>query len=115
MAKINDSTYPRIMRTPFIKDNPKTLFEDNVACIAQIKGGYIKGDRTKHISPKFFYTHELQKGGEIDVQKIRSNDNLVDLFMKSLLTSTLKKLIHKIGMCQLKDINTRGRMFMTRC
>ena len=46
-------------RPPSIKDNPTTLFEDNAACIAQIKGGYIKRDRTKHISPKFFYTHEL--------------------------------------------------------
>ena len=51
-----------------VKDKPIILFEDNAACIAQIKGGYIKGDRTKHISPKFFYTHELQKNGEIDVQ-----------------------------------------------
>ena len=50
-----------------VKDKPTILFEDNYACIAQIKGGYIKGDRTKHISPKFFYTHELQKNGEIDV------------------------------------------------
>ena len=37
------------------------LHEDNVACIAQIKGGFIKGDKTKHISPKFLYTHELQR------------------------------------------------------
>ena len=50
-----------------VKDKPTILFEDNAACIAQIKGGYIKGDRTKHISPKFFYTHELQKNSEIDV------------------------------------------------
>ena len=50
-----------------VKDKPTILFEDNAACIAQIKGGYIKGDRTKHISPKIFYTHELQKNGEIDV------------------------------------------------
>ena len=42
-----------------IKDDPTILFEDNAACIAQITWGYIKGDRTKHISPKFFYTHEL--------------------------------------------------------
>ena len=35
-----------------IKGDPIILFEDNVACIAQITGGYIKGDRTKHISPK---------------------------------------------------------------
>ena len=67
-----------------IKNNPTVLYEDNAACIAQIKGRYIKGDRTKHISPKFFYTHELKKDGEIDVQQIRSNDNLADLFIKAL-------------------------------
>ena len=43
-----------------IKDILTILFEDNVACIAQIKGSYIKEDRTKHILPKFFYTYELQ-------------------------------------------------------
>ena len=68
------------------------LFEDNAACITQITGGYIKGDKIKHISPKFFYTRELQKSGEIDVQQIRSSDNLADLFTKSLPTSTFKKL-----------------------
>ena len=41
-----------------IKNNPTVLYEDNAACIAQIKGGFIKDDRTKHISPKFLYTHE---------------------------------------------------------
>ena len=34
---------------------PTVLYEDNTACIAQLKGGYIKGDRTKHISPTFFF------------------------------------------------------------
>ena len=42
-----------------IKGGLEILFEDNVACITQITGGYIKRDITKHISPKFFYTHEL--------------------------------------------------------
>uniref|UniRef100_A0A2N9G6F8 Reverse transcriptase Ty1/copia-type domain-containing protein n=1 Tax=Fagus sylvatica TaxID=28930 RepID=A0A2N9G6F8_FAGSY len=67
-----------------IKDNPTILYEDNAACITQIRGGYIKGDRTKHISPKFFYTHELQKSGDIDVKQIRSSENLADIFTKSL-------------------------------
>ena len=100
---------------PSIKDNPTTLFEDNVTCIAQIKGGYIKGDRTKNISRKFCYTHELQKSGEIDVQQIRSSDNLADLLTKSLPTSTFKKLIHNIGMHKLKYIDMRGSVLMTRC
>ena len=78
------------------------LHEDNVGYIAQIKGGFIKGDKTKHISPKFFYTHELQKKCEIDVQQIRSCNNLVDLFTKALLFTTLKKLRYDIGMRRLR-------------
>ena len=98
-----------------IKGDPTILFEDNTACIAQTTGGYIKGDKTKHISPKFFYTHELQKSGEIDVQQIHSSDNLADLFTKLLPTSTFKKLIHRIGMCQLKDIDMRESMLVKGC
>ena len=53
---------------PSNKDTPTIIYEDNVACIVQLKEGYIKGDRTKHISPKFFYTHDIQKAGEITIQ-----------------------------------------------
>nr|CAN61870.1 hypothetical protein VITISV_002413 [Vitis vinifera] len=77
---------------PSIRDNATMLHEDNVACIAQIKGGFIKGDRTKYISPKFFYSHELQKKCEIDVQHIQSCNNLAYLFTKALPLTILKKL-----------------------
>ena len=80
------------------------MYEDNAACIAQLKGGYIKRDRTKHISPKFFFTHDLYQNGEIEVQQIRSSDNLADLFTKALPTSTFEKLRYKIGMHRLRDI-----------
>lgn len=40
---------------------PVIFYEDNIAYVTQLKWGYIKGDRTKHISPKFFFTHDLQK------------------------------------------------------
>ena len=86
------------------KDPPTILYEDNTACIAQLKDGYIKGDRTKHILPKFFFTHELQKAGEVQVLQVRSSENSADLFTKSLPTSTFKKLIWKIGMRRLKDL-----------
>ena len=49
---------------------PTILQEDNTTCIAKIKGGYIKVDRTKHISPKFFYTHDLEENGDITIQQI---------------------------------------------
>ena len=89
---------------PSIIANATVLHEDNVACVAQIKGGFIKGDRTKHISPKFFYTHELQKKGEIDVQQIRSCNNLAYLFTKALPLTTLKKLRYEFGIQRLRDL-----------
>ena len=87
-----------------IKNKPTVLYEDNVACIAQVKGGYIKGDRTKRISPKFFYPHELHNSSEINMHQIRSNDILANLFTKVLPTTTFKKLVHQIGMRQAKDL-----------
>ena len=92
------------MWTTSIRGNATKLHEDNATCIAQIKGEFIKGDRTKHISPKFFYTHKFQKKGELDVQQIRSCNNLADLFIKALPSTTLKKLRYDIGMRRLKDL-----------
>ena len=57
---------------------------------------------TSHL--KFFYTHKLQKSGDIDVKQILSCDNLVDMFTKPLPTMTFKKMVHNIGIHQLKDI-----------
>ncbi|GKA30526.1 uncharacterized protein Tco_0716831 [Tanacetum coccineum] len=71
---------------------------------AELKNGYIKGDRTKHILPKFFFTHDLQKSDDIIVQQIRSSDNLAYLFNKALPTATFKKLVHGIGMRTLKEL-----------
>ena len=85
--------------------NPIVMYEDNAACIAQLKDGYIKGDRTKHILPKLFFTHELQKAGEVQVVQVRSSDNLAGLFTKALPTCTFRKLTHQIGMRRLKDLH----------
>ncbi|GKB97922.1 hypothetical protein Tco_0984059, partial [Tanacetum coccineum] len=86
------------------RDDLTIVPEDNAACIAQLKDGYIKGDKTKHILPKFFFTHDLQKSGDIIVQKIRSGDNQVDLFTKALPTTTFKKLVHDTGMRRLNQL-----------
>ena len=97
MTKIDDSTYPRIMWT--------------------IRQHYLKIIMyALHIS-KEVISKEIELNTflqcEIDVQQIHSSDNLADLFTKSLLTSTFKKLIYKIGMRQLKDVDMRGSMLIT--
>jgi hypothetical protein len=88
-----------------VRENPTAIYEDNTACIAQIKEEYIKDDRTKHISPKFFSTHDLQKNDLINVCQIRSSDNLADLFTKSLPRNIFEQFSHKIDIRHLKDVH----------
>ena len=50
----------------------------------------------KHILSKFFFTHELLKS-DIDVMQIRSSNNLVNLFTKSLPTARHRQIVMAIG------------------
>ena len=86
------------------REVPTILYEDNTTCIAQLKAGYIKGDRTKHISPKFFFTHDIQERGVIDIQQVRSSDNLADIFTKALPTKKFEELVSKIGLRRLNGL-----------
>ena len=83
---------------------PTIIYEDNTTYILQLKEGYIKGDRTKYILPKFFFTHDLQRNDDVDIQQIRSCENLADLFTKSLPRTYFEQLIYKIGLRCLKDV-----------
>ena len=69
----------------------------------QIESCYIKSNMTKHIIPKLFYSHELQKNGEIEILQTKSCDNLADLFTKSLPYSAFRKCVEGIGMRRLRD------------
>ena len=62
LVKINGSLYPKNCGLSYEREIPPiVLYENNVTYIVQLKGRYIKGDRMKHISPKFFFTYNLQK------------------------------------------------------
>lgn len=41
-----------------INDILTVIYEGNASSIAQLRVWYIKGDKMKHMSPKFFYTRE---------------------------------------------------------
>ena len=84
---------------------PTSIYEDNAACIEQMKLGYIKGDNTKHIAPKFFYNQQQQKTLNIEVKQVSSEENLADLFTKSLPKSTFVKHVKSIGMCRLSKLD----------
>ena len=87
-----------------VVDVPTTIFEDNATCIEQLKKSCIKGDNTKHITLKFFFSHQQQEYQKIEVTQIRSQDNLADLFTKSLPKATFQKLVQGIGMRKLSEL-----------
>ncbi|KAM1332185.1 hypothetical protein ACFX13_045367 [Malus domestica] len=87
LVKINDPSYLEFMWSTF-KDCPTVIYEDNVTYVAQMKERFIKGDKTKHIFPKFFSAYELQNVEVIEIRQIHSNENLADLFTKSLSKCT---------------------------
>jgi hypothetical protein len=89
-------------------ESPTIIYEDNAACVAQMHMGYIKSNITKHIAPKLFFPHELQKNGEINILQTKSCDNLADLFTKSLPTAAFQKCIHGIGMRRLRNLQSSG-------
>ena len=93
-SELNSTTY-----------RPTCIYEDNAACIEQMKLGYIKGDNTKHISPKFFYNQQQHVFLNIQVNQVSSKGNATNLFTKSLPKSTFEKHVKNIGMCRLSSLS----------
>jgi len=63
----------------------------------------MKRDQTKDICPRFFFSHDLLKNGDISIQQIRSCNNLADVFTKSLPSRVFEQLIKKISLRRPKD------------
>ena len=58
------------------------LYEDNAACTTQLKENISKETKQYILYLiKFFFTHDLQQNGEINVQRICLSANLADLFI----------------------------------
>ena len=65
--------------------------------------GFIKGDIAKHISPKYFYNQQ-QTLLKIQVNQVSFEENVADLFIKSLPKSTFEKHVKSIDMLKLSEI-----------
>ncbi|KAL4583690.1 hypothetical protein LXL04_008273 [Taraxacum kok-saghyz] len=84
---------------------PTLIYEYNAACVSQMKEGYVKSDRTKHIPPKFFeYIRELIETHQVEIKYVQSSNNAVDLFTKSLPTAIFRKHVHGIEMRYVNNI-----------
>lgn len=75
-------------------NKPSVIFEDNVACIAQVGAGFIKIDWVKHICPHIFgFTQDLIQSRHIEVNKVDLAHNIADKLTKTLPTYTHRRLV----------------------
>ena len=78
-------------------EQPKfILMVDNKSAIALCKNPVHHG-RSKHIDTKFHYTHERIEEGEMDVDHVRTEEQLADILTKALGRTKFVELRQKIG------------------
>jgi hypothetical protein len=77
------------------------LFVDNKADISLIKNPVLH-DRSKHIEIRFHYIRECLERGLITIEFIRTEEQLGDIFTKSLARVKFEELRSKIGVQAIK-------------
>jgi hypothetical protein len=84
-----------------LKLPPTTILCDNNPVVQLAQGPRVT-EKNKHIRPKYFYVMDLARDKEVSVQKIGTDDQIADIFTKSLANPQFSKLrsslcVHKQG------------------
>ncbi|KXJ74604.1 hypothetical protein RP20_CCG013320 [Aedes albopictus] len=75
---------------------PVTIYEDNRGCICMAKNFETK--RTKHIDIKYHFLRDHVASGSLNIEPIRTQDQLADIFTKPLEFSRFKTLRTNLGL-----------------
>jgi len=79
------------------------IFCDNNSTIKLSKNPVIHG-RRNHIDVKFHFLRDLTKDETIEIIYCKSEDEVVDIFNKSLKLELLVKLRRLLGVCIQEDL-----------
>ena len=80
------------------EDDSTVIFVDNQAAIA-ISQNPVFHRRTKHFNVKFYYLREVQNSGEVKLVYCNTENQIADIFTKSLHVSRFEFLREKLGVC----------------
>lgn len=83
---------------------------DNEADINWIRGN-VSNKRSKHVDIKLYHARHMQERGEVEVEYVKSEDNIADILTKPLPAPQFRKLAGKIlGHDLLRDLNIGGTL-----
>lgn len=75
---------------------PVTIYEDNRGCIGMAKN--LESKRAKHIDIKHHFIRDHVAAGNVKVEPIGTENQLADIFTKSLDVGRFQKLCRTIGL-----------------
>ena len=84
----------------YLSKKPIQLFCDNKAT-CDIAHNQVQHDRTKHVEVDRFFILEKLDDKIVELPKIRSEDQLVDILTKVVSSQVFSKFLDKLGMCDI--------------
>ena len=84
----------------YLSRQPIRLFCDNKAA-CDIAHNPVQHDHTKHVEVDRFFIKEKLDDKIVELPKIRSEDQLVDILTKSVSSQVFSKFLNKLGMCDI--------------
>lgn len=99
-AAVNQASWLRklLCDLQFKQLNKTNVFVDNQTAIA-ISHNPVFHDKTKHFKIKLFFLRKVQKEGKVSLIHCKSEDQLADIFTKSLPANKFEGLRLKLGVC----------------
>lgn len=79
-----------------VEKGPTTIFYDNISTIAMTKNP-IFHSRTKHIELRHHFIRDLVQDGEVFLKFINTNEQVADIFTKSVSTEKFTKFKGNLG------------------
>ncbi|XP_027174415.1 uncharacterized protein LOC113774036 [Coffea eugenioides] len=88
---------------------PTKIYCDSKSTIELSKNPVFHG-HSKHINIKYHFIRELVRKREIEVDYYRTEEQVVDIFIKALKKETFVKLKKMLGMSKLEELGLREAM-----
>ena len=63
---------------------PAKVFQDNLSTIAMVRSGKPTSDRTRHVSIRYFFVHDREVNGEVQLEYKPTKEMIADILTKPL-------------------------------